>query len=159
MARLCKMAFKLGGGREINGLVHVVLDAVVAIAVPGLEYFFFLAAGEVAERKGQGGNALLDEAVLVAADEAIAVRLLVGLHFDASGFGHTARTSSPRVDSLRPWTSSHFKGKSGRNMSMLRSATMRPWVVGWWAKKREPSSPFSSPVTARNRREWRVETF
>ena len=45
-----------------------------------------------------------------------------------------------------------FSGNSGRNMSVFTSATMRSrGTVGCAAKNFDPSSPFSSPVTATNR--------
>ena len=51
---------------------------------------------------------------------------------------------------------SDLSGKSGRNMSVLMSATIALGsTVGIFAKYFEPSSPFSSPVTATNRTERR----
>src|ERR1700723_2368573 len=52
----------------------------IALAIPGLEDFLFRCAGNVTELERKRRNTLLNEAVLVAADETIVIRFLVGLY-------------------------------------------------------------------------------
>src|ERR1700722_10454853 len=65
---------------EIDGLIHIVSHGMIPIPIPGAENFLFRAPGNPAEFKRQRGNALLDEAVLVAADKAIRVWIFVSLN-------------------------------------------------------------------------------
>ncbi len=75
------------GGGEIFWLIEVVRRRVIAIGEPVLENFLFGRAGERADVHFDGGNAFDDEAILVAANEAIAERLLIGDGFDAERSG------------------------------------------------------------------------
>ena len=63
-----------------------------------------------------------------------------------------AAARAPRSDSSMPWMVRIFSGTMGRNMSTLTSATMDfSGMVGCAAKYLEPSRPFSSAVTSRNK--------
>jgi len=75
------------GGSEILGLAQVVGRRVVAVGEPVLENLLFGRAEHKAVVHLDGGNAFDDEAVLVAANEAIAKRLLIGDGFDAERSG------------------------------------------------------------------------
>src|SRR5215472_3615660 len=86
--------FVAGGGFEIDRLVHVVGRGVVAVGEPVLEDFLFGCAELEADVDLHGGNTFLDEAVLVAANEAVAQRLGVGDGLDAHGLGDGRGTSA-----------------------------------------------------------------
>src|SRR5882757_1439933 len=75
------------GGSEIFGLAQVVGRRVVAVGEPVLENLLFGRAEDKAVVHFDGGNAFDDEAVLVAANEAIAKRLLIGNGFDTERSG------------------------------------------------------------------------
>src|SRR5204863_7542118 len=72
-------------GLEIDGLVHVVGWGVVSVGEPVLEDFLFGRSRFEGDVAFDGGNALLDEIVLIAADEEIAERFGIGDGFDAHG--------------------------------------------------------------------------
>src|SRR5580658_6499686 len=79
---------KLGGGGFVHRLVQVVRRSMIAVRQPILVQLFLGRAGQVAELKRESRNAMPDEAVLVTTDEKIALRLLVGLHFDSDRARH-----------------------------------------------------------------------
>ena len=74
-------------GSEIFGLAQVVGRRVVAVGEPVFENLLFGRAEHKAVVHFDGGNAFDDEAVLVAANEAIAKRFLIGNGSDAEGGG------------------------------------------------------------------------
>src|SRR5713101_6935738 len=74
-----------GGGLEIDRLIHVVGWRVVAVGEPVLENFLFRCARFEGNVAFDGGHALLDEVVLIAADEEVAKRFGIGDGFDAHG--------------------------------------------------------------------------
>ena len=71
------------GGGKIFRLIEVVGRRVVAVGEPVLEDFLFGRAGKSANVHFDGGNAFDNEAVLIASNEAISKRLLIGNSFDA----------------------------------------------------------------------------
>src|SRR3954453_11839141 len=70
--------FVEGGGAEIDGLAQVVRRGVIAPGEPILEDLLLGRAELEAHVQLERGNAVADEAVLVAADEAVAQRLRIG---------------------------------------------------------------------------------
>src|SRR5262245_49677195 len=81
---------------QIYRLFQIVRGSVVAVVVPVLEDLLFRRTGQPAELERQRRHALTDEAVLVAADEAVVVRHLVRLYFHARGLTHGADVVSER---------------------------------------------------------------
>ncbi len=77
---------ELRGSRRIHRLISVVFHAMVALFVPIVKKSFFGCARQPAKFEGQRWHALFDKTVLIAANEAYVVRLLVGLHRYASVF-------------------------------------------------------------------------
>src|SRR6266849_7604329 len=71
------------GGTEVNRLVDIVAWCVVALCEPILEDLGFGRARLGGDVQDDGGDAVADEIVLIAADEEIALRLRVGDDFDA----------------------------------------------------------------------------
>src|SRR5438132_5947753 len=70
------------GSFEIDGLVHVVAWRVVPIGEPILENFLLRRTKLEADVHFHGGNAFLDEAVLIASNERVAQRLRIRNGFD-----------------------------------------------------------------------------
>ena len=62
----------------------------VALGIPGFKDFLFRRAGNPPKLECQRRNSLLDETVLVAADEAVVFRLLIRLHLHARECGDGA---------------------------------------------------------------------
>ena len=110
--------------RSIDRLLQVVGRRVIALRGPFRRDLGLRRVRLVADFHRQRRDARLDEAVLIAADEAVALRLRIGLHAEAELPSPSARMSPPRSDSSRPSTISVFSGNSGRNMSVLTLATM-----------------------------------
>ena len=74
---------ELRRGGFVHGLIQIVGRSVITILQPILVQLFLGRPGQISELERQRRNALADETVLIAADEQIALRLLVGLHLDA----------------------------------------------------------------------------
>jgi hypothetical protein len=63
---------------------------VVAIGIPGSKRFLFRCPFHPAELERKRRHTLLDEAVLVTANEPIMLRFLIGLYMHACGFANNA---------------------------------------------------------------------
>jgi hypothetical protein len=81
---------ELGRGRLIHRLIQIVGRLVIAVANKIVENLIFRRAELVAEFERQGGHALANEAVLIAADEAVLLWFLIGLHADTKLLGRLA---------------------------------------------------------------------
>src|SRR6267143_1944422 len=73
------------GGLEIDRLVYVVGWGVISVGEPVLENFLLGRAKFEADVDFDSGNTLLDETVLIAADEGVAERLGIGDGLQAHG--------------------------------------------------------------------------
>src|SRR6516165_2053779 len=78
--------FVEGGGFQVDGLVGVVGWGVISLCEPVFEELLFGRAWCVENVHDDGGNAVADEVVLIAADEEIAERFRVGYRFHAERF-------------------------------------------------------------------------
>src|SRR6185369_13499621 len=67
-------------GRNVERLRQIVADAVVALSGPLARDLRFRRAFFVTDLHGERRDPLANEAVLIAADEAVALRLRIGLH-------------------------------------------------------------------------------
>ena len=121
----------------------------IALGIPGLEDFLFRCAGNITELERKRRNTLLNEAVLIAADETIVIRFLVGLYLYTRQSGNRTHVVA-QSGFAEPLDLEVFQRKEREVISILKSATMVPDTVGCAAKYWEPSKPFSSPVTERN---------
>src|SRR5207302_6740285 len=81
---------RLRGGGHVHRLISIVRWRVIASLEPLLVQLLFGRSLLIAELEGERGNALADEAVLVAADEQIAVGLFVGLNLHSRLLRHRA---------------------------------------------------------------------
>src|SRR5271165_5926869 len=85
---------ELRGSGFIHGLAEVIAHRVIASCVPVAIDLLFRLARDEAEFEGDRRNTLLDEAVLITTDEAIAIGFLVGLHLDTGSFSDSAHVIS-----------------------------------------------------------------
>src|SRR5580700_9289821 len=76
-------AVELSGRGFVHRLVEIVGGRMIAVLQPILGQRLFGRPWEVAELERQRRHSLLNEAVLIAADEQIAIRLLIRLHLDS----------------------------------------------------------------------------
>ncbi len=74
---------ELRGGGRIHRLIQIVAGLVIDIADPIAASLLIRRARLITKLEGQRGYALADETLLIAADEAVLFRLLIGLHFHA----------------------------------------------------------------------------
>jgi hypothetical protein len=84
-------AVEFGGRFPVHRLLQVVVRLVVNVAHPVAARRFVGGALLVPELESERGNALLDEAVLIATDEAVAQRFLIGNRLDAKRGSYSGR--------------------------------------------------------------------
>src|SRR5262245_53799424 len=77
-------------GLEVHRLIEIVGRLMIPLAHPRQSRLLILGAEFVPELEGQCRDAAADEAVLIAADEPILIRLAIGLDFDAELARHDA---------------------------------------------------------------------
>src|SRR5260370_4732047 len=101
------------GGLEIDRLVHVIGWRVVAVGEPVLENFLFRCARFEGNVAFDGGNALLDEVVLIAADEEVAERFGISDGLDSHGLRNGGGASA-QVGFLEAADLEDFKRDDGK---------------------------------------------